>query len=285
MDKNWFYEKFYYNSYSQGFEVQEVLHTEQSKFQKIEVLQTKAVGRLLLLDGKCMVSEKDEFVYHEVVSHLPFMSHPNAKNILVIGGGDGGVVREFVKHSEIENIDLVEIDERVIEVSKEFFPECTSGLSDSRVTVHATDGIEFIKGKNNYYDIIVIDSTDPEDFALGLFTEEFYGNVKRALKTSGIMINQTENPFYDEFDLKEIYQNMRNHFSTVRSYHAPMMIYPGTYWTFGYSSNKTNPLEIVESKKEKMRELQKTLKWYNMDWHLGTFATGNFHKKIIGELL
>ena len=280
---NWFVEESFHNKFAMGFKVSEVLHSEQSQFQKIEVLETESVGRLLLLDGKTMVSNKDEFVYHEVVSHIPYMVSRNCKKVLIIGGGDGGVVREFVKHQDIERIDLVEIDERVIEVSKKFFPECTSGLTDPRVRVLPEDGFAFIKRAKAEYDIIVVDSTDPVDFASGLFTDEFYTDVFNALTEDGIMMNQTENPFLDEWGIKNIYNNMRKVFPIVNSFNAPMLIYPGVYWTFGFSSKKYRATDLNPAKTQQMNSLQRDLKWYNMDWHKGTFSISNFHKNMIGQ--
>lgn len=281
---NWFYERSFKNTFSMGWKIKRVLHSEQSKFQKIEVLETESFGKLLLLDGKTMVSEKDEFVYHELMAHIPYMAKEKVDNVLIIGGGDGGVVREFVRYSDIKRIDLVEIDERVIEVSKEFFPECTSGLSDKRVNVLPQDGFAFLKSKKNEYDIIVIDSTDPEDFASNLFTTEFYNDVSNALKDDGIMMNQTENPFLDEWGIKTIYKNMRKAFPVVKSFTAPMAIYPGVYWTFGFSSKGIIPTNLITEKKNQMEVLQRDLKFYNMDWHKGTFLLNNFHKRMIGEL-
>ena len=280
--ENWFAEKSFRGTFSMGFKVKEKLHEEQSQFQKIEVFDTESVGKLLTLDGKTMVSEIDEFVYHEVVSHIPYMVSRKTDNVLIIGGGDGGVVREFVRHSDIKKIDLVEIDERVIEVSRQFFPECTSGLDDPRVNILPLDGLKYIKEQKNQYDIIVVDSTDPEDFASGLFTDEFYTDVYNALSDEGIMVNQTENPFLDEYGIADIYANMRKAFPEVHSFFAPMIIYPGIFWTFGFSSKKWKPLEINPEKVESMKEIQKSLRWYNMDWHQGAFALSNFHKNKIG---
>jgi spermidine synthase len=132
LGNEWFSERYFHKNVATSFKIKSVLHSERSEFQKIDVLDTYGVGRLLLLDGKTMVSDHDEFVYHEVMGHIPTMVHRSPKNVLIIGGGDGGIVREFVKHPDIERIDLVEIDERVIEVSKKYFPDCTSGLSDRR---------------------------------------------------------------------------------------------------------------------------------------------------------
>lgn len=279
----WFQEKSFFKKFAMAWKVREVLHSEKSEFQKIEVLQTDAVGKLLLLDGKTMVSEKDEFIYHEVMAHIPYIVSRKCKKVLIIGGGDGGVVREFAKHKDIEQIDLVEIDERVIEVSKKYFPECTSALSDPRVNILPQDGFAFIKSKKNEYDIIIIDSTDPEDFASGLFTSEFYEDVFNALTEEGIMMNQTENPFLDEYNIKKIYQNMREHFPHVNSFTAPMLIYPGVFWTFGFSSKKYLPHQFNSDKVQGMETLQRDLKWYNMDWHKGAFMLSNFHKRKIGQ--
>jgi spermidine synthase len=287
MDKNftdgqWFSERYFHKNVATSFKIKSVLHYEKSAYQKIEVLDTYGVGRLLLLDGKTMVSNVDEFVYHEVMGHIPAMVHPNPKNVLIIGGGDGGIVREYVKHPNIERIDLVEIDERVIEVSKEFFPECTSGLSDNRVNIRPQDGVEYIKSYKNFFDIIIIDSTDPEDFAAGLFTREFYQYVSDALTENGIIMAQTENPFYDEYGIKSFYNNLRDVFKVVKSFTGPMLIYPGVFWTFAYASKGLLPTEINAEKKPFMEKLQVDLKWYNMNWHMGAFNISNIHKKITG---
>jgi spermidine synthase len=278
----WFSEKYFHKNVSTSFKIKSVLHSEKSEYQKIEVLDTYGVGRLLLLDGKTMVSERDEFVYHEVMGHIPTMVHPNPKNVLIIGGGDGGIVREFVKHPNLERIDLVEIDERVISVCKEYFPDCTSGLSDKRVNVRPQDGIEYIKSYKNFFDIIIIDSTDPEDFAAGLFTKEFYSHVSDALTENGIMMAQTENPFYDEYGIINFYNNLRSVFPVVKSFNGPMLIYPGVYWTFAFASKGLIPTNINENKISFMEKLQENLKWYNMDWHRGAFSISNIHKKVTG---
>ena len=282
LGKGWFTERYFHKNVATSFKIKSILHTEQSQYQKIEVLDTEGVGRLLLLDGKTMVSDHDEFVYHEVMGHIPSMVHPQIKNVLIIGGGDGGIVREYVKHPEIERIDLVEIDVRVIDVSKEFFPDCTSGLSDKRVKICPQDGVEYIKTFKNFFDVIIIDSTDPEDFAAGLFTKEFYRHVSDALTDNGIMMAQTENPFYDEYGIKKFYDNLREVYPVVKSFTGPMMIYPGVFWTFAYASKGLIPTALNEKKIPMMKELEKTLKWYNMDWHLGAFSLSNIHKKVTG---
>jgi spermidine synthase len=282
LEDGWFYERSFNNTFSMGWKVKKVLHSEQSKFQKIDVVETEAVGKLLLLDGKTMVSDLDEFVYHEVMAHIPYMVSRCCEKVLIIGGGDGGVVREFAKHKDIKQIDLVEIDERVIEVSRKYFPDCTSALDDPRVNILPQDGFAFIKSKKNEYDIIIIDSTDPEDFASGLFTQDFYTDVYQALTEDGIMMNQTENPFLDQYDIKSIYRNMKNSFPHVQSFTAPMSIYPGVFWTFGFSSKRYKGDDINPEKRQSMYGLERGLKWYNQDWHRGAFLISNFHKRKVG---
>lgn len=281
-DSNWFTESYFHKNVASSFKIKKVLHSEQSQYQKIEVLETEAIGRLLLLDGKTMVSDHDEFVYHEVMAHVPMSVHTQPEKVLIIGGGDGGIVREFVKHPELKQIDLVEIDERVVSVCKEYFPHCTSGLSDARVRVLAQDGVQFIKDHKNEYDIIIIDSTDPEDFAAGLFTKEFYQNVHAALKADGIMMAQTENPFYDEFGIGKFYNSLREVFPVVNSFSGPMLIYPGVFWTFAYAAKKYQPTELNANKTTFMKNLQKTLRWYNQSWHQGAFLLSNIHQQVTG---
>src|SRR5690606_37870241 len=154
---------------------------------------------LLLLDDKTMVSEADEFVYHELMGHIPLMTVPDAKHVLIIGGGDGGIVREVVKHPEIQSVELVEIDELVVKVSREFFPDCTSGLNNPKVKIVMQDGAQYLQESTQNYDVIIIDSTDPENFASTLFTKEFYQTVKNKLTPNGVMMAQTENPFLDTY--------------------------------------------------------------------------------------
>ncbi|MBT3982656.1 MAG: polyamine aminopropyltransferase [Bacteriovoracaceae bacterium] len=278
----WYHETSFFNSYTSGYKVKAHLHSERSKYQQIDVYETHAIGRLLTLDGKTMVSDIDEFVYHEVMGHIPFMCSKNPTKALVIGGGDGGVVRELAKHQRLERIDLVEIDERVIEVSKTYFPGCTSALSDPRVNVLAKDGTRFLTNIENEYDIICIDSTDPEDFASGLFTRDFYNSASKALTSDGIMVAQTENPFLDEYNIKKIYDNLRSCFKNVQSYWAPMLIYPGVFWTFAFASKGVRGDHLNSELTADMTRIQRDLKWYNMQWHKSAFALSNFQKKITG---
>ena len=174
------------------------LYTEQSDFQRIDVFESKEFGRFLTLDGFMMLTEKDEFIYHEMIVHVPMAVHPNPKKILVIGAGDGGCLRELIRYPEVEHIDLCEIDGRVIDVCREWLPKTACGFDDPRVHIHIQDGLKYVRKCEDEYDLIIVDSTDPFGPGEGLFTKEFYGNCYKALHEDGIMVNQHESPFYEE---------------------------------------------------------------------------------------
>lgn len=159
-----------------SIKVDKQLYSGQSEFQRIDVFESPEFGRFLVLDGYVMLTEKDEFIYHEMIVHVPMAVHPNVKRVLVIGAGDGGAVRELVKYPEIEHIDLVEIDEQVIQVCKGFLPGIACKLQDERVHIYYEDGLKFVRSKEDDYDLIIVDSTDPFGPGEGLFTKEFYGN-------------------------------------------------------------------------------------------------------------
>ena len=178
--------------------VERQLYSGQSEFQRIDVFESPEFGRFLTLDGYMMLTERDEFIYHEMITHVPLAVHPKVKRVLVIGAGDGGVIRELVRYPEIEDIDLVEIDELVVEVCRKYLPQTACRLDDPRVHIHYEDGLKYIRSCEDEYDLILVDSTDPFGPGEGLFTREFYGNCFKALKDDGIMINQHESPFYAE---------------------------------------------------------------------------------------
>ena len=166
------------------------LYSGQSQFQRIDVFESPEFGRFLTLDGYMMLTEKDEFIYHEMITHVPMAVHPRVRRVLVIGAGDGGEIRELVRYPEIEHIDMVEIDPLVVEVCRTYLPQTACRLDDSRVEIHYEDGLRFVRFHENEYDLIIVDSTDPFGPGEGLFTKEFYGNCFKALKEDGILINQ-----------------------------------------------------------------------------------------------
>jgi len=259
-----------------SFRIKQVLYTRQSKYQKIAVYETEEYGRLLTLDDTVMLTTKDEFVYHEMISHVPMLTHGNASRVLVIGGGDGGTVRELLKHP-VKEINLVEIDEEVIETSKKYFPTISCGLTDPRVKIFCEDGIEFVK-KNKGYDVVIVDSTDPIGPAVGLFSADFYKNVFEALNEDGIMVAQTETPILFPDLVKKIYKDMSSVFPHTNMYTAVVPTYPGAFWTFTMGSKTIDPIT-----KEIGLVPALDTKYYTKELHKSYFTLPAFVKKLISE--
>lgn len=225
--------------------VNKVLCSEQTPFQKLAILDTVEFGRMLTLDNVIQTTVKDEFVYHEMITHVGLNTHPNPRQVLVIGGGDGGSIREVVKHQQVEKARMVEIDGRVIEAAKEFLPELSCGYADPRVEILVDDGIKHVKNHQDAYDMIVVDSTDPVGPAKGLFNEAFYQNVHSALKEDGLFVAQTESPFFNRKLIKDIHQVLRGIFPIVRLYMVYIPTYPGGMWTFTMGSKSHDPVQAA----------------------------------------
>lgn len=256
------------------------LHSEQSEFQRIDVFECKEFGRFLTLDGLMMLTEKDEFIYHEMITHVAMASNPEIKNVLVIGAGDGGTVRELARYDTIEHIDMVEIDERVVEVSKEFLQQTACRLDDPRVNIVYDDGLRFVRRKENCYDLIIVDSTDPFGPGEGLFTSEFYGNCFNALTEKGILVNQHESPYYadDAKAMQRAHKRIKEFFSVCRVYQAHIPTYPSGHWLFGFASKAIDPLTADI---EKWNSLGLKTRYYNTELHKGCFAIPNYVKELL----
>lgn len=256
------------------------LHSEQSEFQRIDIFESKEFGRFLTLDGLMMLTEKDEFIYHEMITHVAMASNPEIKNVLVIGAGDGGTVRELARYDTIEHIDMVEIDERVVEVSKEFLQQTACSLDDPRVNIVYDDGLRFVRRKENCYDLIIVDSTDPFGPGEGLFTSEFYGNCFNALTEKGILVNQHESPYYadDAKAMQRAHKRIKEFFDVCRVYQAHIPTYPSGHWLFGFASKTIDPLTADI---EKWNSLGLKTRYYNTDLHRGCFAIPNYVKELL----
>lgn len=267
------------NNVKFSLKIKKQLFSSQSDFQKVDVLDTYEYGKLLTLDGLVMVTEKDEFVYHDMIVHTSMAVNPNIKNVLVIGGGDGGTARELMRYPSIQHVDMVEIDKMVVDVSREFFPTISCALDNEKVNVLYEDGVSFVKDKNDFYDLIIIDSTDPIGPGEGLFTTEFYNNCYNALTNEGILVNQNETPIYDEFFEVGISSNRKlsKMFPIVEVYQASIPTYPGGYWLFNFASKKYNP--ISDLKEDQWTSLNLKTKYYNTSLHKGAFALPNYVKE------
>ena len=255
--------------------------SKKSAVQQIDILDTPAYGRVLVLDGGLMTTEKDEFIYHEMITHVPMAVNPNVKNVLVIGGGDGGTVRELTKYRTIESIDLVEVDKDVVLLAKKFLPFTSCKLKDKRVSVWFEEGLRYVRGKKAEYDLIIIDSSDPYGPAEGLFTREFYGTCYKALRGDGILINQHESPFYSahQRSVRDAHRHIAVEFpvSTVYQCHIPS--YPSGHWLFGFASKKYHPIKDLDEMR--WNRLRIATRYYNTALHRGAFALPNYVKELL----
>lgn len=267
-----------------SIKVNRQLFSAQSDYQRIDVFDSKEFGRFLTLDGYMMLTEKDEFIYHEMIVHVPMAVHPNVKKVLVIGAGDGGVIRELTRYETIESIDMVEIDELVVEVCKKYLPLTSCSLDDKRVNITYQDGLKFIRSCENEYDLIIVDSTDPFGPGEGLFTKEFYGNCYKALKEDGIIVNQHESPFYSEdaLAMQRAHKRIVESFGISKVYQAHIPTYPSGHWLFGFSSKKYHPTKDFNGAKWDMLGIQ--TRYYNTRLHVGAFALPNYVEELLRDV-
>ena len=268
-----------------SMKVKNHLYSAESDFQKIDIIDTYEFGRVLVIDNWTMVTEKDEFIYHEMITHVALATNPNIKNVLVIGAGDGGTVRELTRYHNILNIDMVEIDKFVVEACIEHLPFTSCKLNDPRVNLYFEDGIKFVKDKNNLYDLIIVDSTDPIGPGEGLFTTEFYTNCFNALTEKGILINQFESPYYDNnaYDMKRSYGKLNKLFDICKAYQYHMPTYPSGHMIFCFASKVLDPVSDLNS--ESWNSLGLTTNYYNTDIHKGAFALPNYVIKMLSNSL
>lgn len=240
MPEDWFLEK--HTPYAGlSLAVSARLFDQRSAFQRIEVLECPEYGRVLLLDGCVMLTDRDEFVYHEMIVHPALLMHPQPRAVLIIGGGDGGSVREVLRHETVERVELVEIDEAVIETSRRFFPALSADLDDPRVSIHCEDGFTYLDAHRGQYDLIVVDSIDPVGEAAKLFTQAFYEKVKAGLKPGGCAVFQTESPFYNGDVLVQVQEKLHGLFAQVAPYLAHIPTYPSGLWSFTFASDAIDP--------------------------------------------
>ena len=263
--------------------IEKQLFSGVSDYQRIDVLESDEFGKFLALDGEILFSEKDEFIYDEMVTHVPMSVHPNVEKVLIIGGGDGGVAKELIQYNNIKRIDVVEPDEMFVEVCRKHFPELACGLDDERVNVYIQDALRFLRSKSDEYDLIINDATDPFGYTEGLFTKEFYGNCYKALKEDGIMVYQHGSPFYDE-DKEEcvkMHRKAYKAFPVSRVYQAHIPTCPSGYWLFGFASKKYHP--INNFKPAEWKKLGIKTKYYTTNLHKGAFMLPRYVEDMLEE--
>jgi len=273
-----FFEKDPYAPIQYVYGVEKVLHRSKSPFQEIMVLENPYFGKILVLDDVVQITERDEFFYHEMLTHVVMHAHPNPRKVIVIGGGDGGTVREVLKHDSVEKIYFIEIDEEVINVSRKFFPSVACGVDDPRVEIKCMDGAEFVKGRDADIDVVLVDSTDIIGFAKSLFTVEFFKSVKDSMTDEGMFVTLSESLHFHKDIIIEVQEAMRLIFPIVDLYTAVIATYAGNWWTFS-----------AASKRHDLRSMRRPhkieTKYYSDEIHQQSFMPPKMYEKLMQRKL
>ncbi|MCH8028076.1 MAG: polyamine aminopropyltransferase [candidate division Zixibacteria bacterium] len=261
------------------FKIERVLESLVSPFQRIEVLQNNDFGKMLVLYGSLMVADNDKNAYNEMLAHVPLFSHPSPRQVLIIGGGDCGCLTEVLAHPEVQRCTMCEIDKMVVEVSKKHFPKLTKGLDDSRANLNFQDGKKFIEESDQKFDLVLLDLSDPIGPAADLFQKTFHQTVFDRLNDDGIMVAQTESPFFNQNTIRLMYKNLKDIFPIVKMYTCFMPIYPSTLWSFAFCSKKYDPIDDFD--KDRLAKSSHQTQYYNQDIHLGSFLLPQFAKELV----
>jgi len=258
--------------------IKRIIASDESEFQRIDVLDTEDFGKMLVLYGSLMVCDNDNNAYNEMIAHVPLFVHPKPDKVLIIGGGDCGALTETTCHPEVKSIVMCEIDKKVVEVAKEHFPALTEGLNDKRAKLIFQDGKKYIDETDSRHDIIILDLSDPVGPAADLFQKQFHQKVYERLTDDGILVAQTESPFYNKETVQAIYKNLNSIFPIVRMYTCFMPIYPSGYWSFAFCSKKYDPVKDFD--KKRFDKLNLKTRYYNDDTHKAAFALPQFVKEL-----
>lgn len=279
----WFSE-FHAPDVKHSIRVDRHLYSQKSDYQQIDIFDTPEFGRVLTLDGSVMLTERDEFIYDEMITHVPMAVHPNVRDVLVIGAGDGGVVKELTRYNTIQRIDLVEMDEQVIEACRIYLPENACRLDDPRVHIFYDNALRYIRRCKGEYDLIIVDSTDPFGPSEGYFTREFYGICYNALRDDGIMVNQQGSPFYkhDAEEIKRCHKRIVSTFPVSRVYQAHIPTYAAGYWLFGFASKKYHPIDDFDG--DSWKKLGLDTRYYTTRLHIGAFYLPAYLEKMLEEV-
>ncbi|MGC8587672.1 MAG: polyamine aminopropyltransferase [Hydrogenobaculum sp.] len=254
--------------------ISKILYEGKSKYQEIQVVESHYFGKMLILDGVVQFTEKNEFFYHEMLTHPVMFAHKNPQNVLIIGGGDGGILREVLKHKTVKKAVLVDIDKDVVEVSKKFFPTVACSMDDPRAIILNEDGFKYIQDYKNEFDVIIVDSTDPVGFAHVLTTEEFFKYVFEALREDGIYVGQSESLHYHLDIVVRFQKALKKSFPIVDLYTTVIPVYAGYWWSFSVGSKVYNPREIS-------RDVDVETRFYSDEIHKNAFLPPNFYQKVL----
>lgn len=280
------YSEFHAKDVKFSIRVDEHIVREQTKFQRIDFFKSKTFGTFFAIDGLIMVTEKDEFAYHDMICHPAFATNPKIENVLIIGGGDGGTAREVAKYSSVKTIHLVEIDERVVRLCQQHLPQTSYILDkDRRISMFFEDGLKFVNNSpEGSYDLILVDSTDPIGPGQGLFSHDFYKNCYRVLSNEGILINQHESPYYesDAKEMKRAHKKIKDIFPIAKIYDFHIPSYASGHWLFGFASKLLDPID--DFKPEEWNKFNLKTKYYNTELHKASFALPTYVRELLDNV-
>ncbi len=258
------------------YKIKETLVRKQTEYQDLAIVDSYSFGRMLLLDGIVQTTIKDEYVYHEMITHIPLFTHPNPEKVLIVGGGDGGAVREVLKHPSVKKVVLCEIDGCVVEECRKYLPEISGALDNPRCEIFIGDGIKYVHEHKNEFDVIIVDSTDPFGAAEGLFGGSFYKELSECLTDGGIFVAQTETPFYLPEVVKKVFNDAKAVFPVTKLFMAAIPTYPGGYWSFTIGSKKYDPENADLSK-----TVEFETKYYTKKIHKASFVLPKYVEDLI----
>lgn len=273
----WFTESLH-GDWEQTFKMDKVVFEVKTEHQDLVIFENPRYGRVLALDNIIQLTEKDEYSYHEMMAHVPLLAHGNAKKVLIIGGGDGGVLREVVKHKSVEMATLVDIDRGVIEMSQKYLPTLSDGAFDNPKTrIIIADGLDFVKTTEEKFDVVICDSTDPIGPGESLFTPEFFAECKRVLNAGGILVNQNGVPFVQGSCVTDTYDIFKKHFAAPGFYLVSVPVYVGGQMTLGWGTDNPDYARVsVEELRLRMQDIEGSLKYYTPEVHQAAFALPQF---------
>ena len=280
--QTWFQER-HRGIYAKSLLVKDTLFSGKSDFQKIDIIDTDALGKVLLIDGLVMISDREEFVYHEMIAHVPMFTHSNPKRVLIIGGGDGGTLREVIRHPSVEKATMVEIDPLVVDACKEHFPNVSCAMTDPKAEVLIEDGVKYVAETKEKFDVVIVDSTDPIGPAAPLFGNEFYQNVCKILNDDGIVVSQGESPYFELETQGSMLKILKSHFPVTRIYNYSNLTYPGGLWSFTFASKANDPVKGFDP--SRVRDSGMEFQYYHAGMHHAAFQIPMFQQRALQEVL
>jgi spermidine synthase len=280
LNHDWFTEVYPSDGTAFSLKIKQKVHEEQSPYQRVEIYETEHFGTLMVIDGCVMLSDRDNFLYHEMLTHPVLFTHPEPRRVLIIGGGDCGTLREVLKHPSVQLAHMVEIDERVTRLAEQFFPELCCANNDPRAHIHFADGIKWVADADPAaYDVIIVDSTDPVGPAAGLFAEPFYKSCLRALGPDGIFVQQSESPLLHGGLIKSVHGDLRKAgLVNVQLVCFPQPVYPSGWWSATMASAAT---PLTRFRNDSALAAVLNAQYYNADIHSAALAVPEFLRKML----